>query len=57
MSSSVKVAEDHSKYYVKTPQEMSRHEIAELERELRALNDPEGSDAEGNASDGEAAGK
>ena len=28
---------DRSPYYMKTPQEMSRHELAELEAELREL--------------------
>jgi ribosomal protein L28 len=32
---------DHSEFYLKTPQEMSRHEILDLERELKALDDPE----------------
>lgn len=41
MPKNVKIAEDHSKYYIKTPQEMSRYEIAELERELRMLDEPE----------------
>ncbi len=29
---SVRVSEDFTKYYVKAPQDMSRHEIAELEQ-------------------------
>lgn len=41
MPKNVRIAEDHSKYYIKTPQEMSRYEIAELERELRMLDEPE----------------
>jgi hypothetical protein len=32
--------QDHSQFYMKTPQEMSRHEIMELEKELKALDDP-----------------
>lgn len=32
---------DHSAYYVKTPQEMSRHEILELEHELKMMDEPE----------------
>ena len=32
---------DHSEFYIKTPQEMSRHEILELEKELKSLDDPE----------------
>jgi hypothetical protein len=39
MPANVRIAEDHSKYYIKTPQEMSRFEIAELERELRMLDE------------------
>ena len=31
--------EDTTKLYVKTPQEMSRYEIAELEKELREINE------------------
>ena len=41
MSKNVRIAEDHSKYYIKTPQEMSRYEIAELEKELRMLDEAE----------------
>jgi hypothetical protein len=41
MPKNVRISEDHSKYYIKTPQEMSRYEIAELERELRMLDEPE----------------
>ena len=37
----VKATEDQSKYYMKTPQEMSRYEIAELEREFKELDEPE----------------
>lgn len=54
MPKNVKIAEDHSKYYIKTPQEMSRYEIAELERELRMLDEPEefdGAAAEQNEQD------
>ena len=39
MPTNVKMSEDHSKYYIKTPQEMSRYEIQELERELKALSE------------------
>jgi len=31
MPAHVRATEDQSKYYLKTPQEMSRYEIAELE--------------------------
>lgn len=31
---------DTTELYIKTPQEMSRLEIQELERELRSLDDP-----------------
>jgi len=41
MPANVRVAADHTKYYIKTPQEMSRYEIAELELELRQINEPE----------------
>ena len=33
---------DHSEFYIKTPQEMSRYEIAELERELKSLEEDDG---------------
>ena len=48
MPAHVKVSQDHSKYYIKSPSEMSRYELAELEQELRDLDDPttgEGDDA------------
>lgn len=32
---------DQSKYYLKTPQEMSRFEIAELETMLREIDEPD----------------
>ena len=35
----VNLTEDTSKLYLKTPQEMSRHEIAELERELKEMTE------------------
>lgn len=41
LPSSVNLQEDQSKYYLKTPQEMSRYEIAELEREIRDMNEGE----------------
>jgi len=40
MPTNVKLLEDPTLLYIKPPQEMSRVEIAELERELRALDDP-----------------
>ena len=36
-----RITEDQSKYYMRTPQEMSRHEIAELEMMLKTADDPE----------------
>ena len=36
-----KVSEDYSKYFFKTPQEMSRHEIANLEQMLREIDEPD----------------
>ena len=47
MPANARMSEDHSKYYIKTPQEMSRYEIAELERELRELDEPDEFAAEG----------
>ena len=41
MPAHVKVSEDHSKYYIKSPSEMSRYELAELEQELREIEDPD----------------
>lgn len=41
MPTNVKVSEDHSKYYYKTPQEMSRFEIAGLEQMLREIDEPD----------------
>ena len=41
MPAHIKATEDQSKYYMKTPQEMSRYEIAELEREFKELDEPE----------------
>jgi len=35
-----KLEEDQSKYYIKTPQEMSRYEIAELEKTLKQMEEP-----------------
>ena len=40
MPAHVKAKEDQSKYYIKSPQEMSRYELADLERELREIEDP-----------------
>ena len=40
MPTHVKATEDMSKYYIKSPQEMSRYELAELEQELREVEDP-----------------
>ena len=44
MPAHVKVSTDHSKWYVKSPQEMSRYELAELEQELREMDDPTAAD-------------
>lgn len=41
MPAHAKVSEDHSKYFFKTPQEMSRHEIANLEQMLREIDEPD----------------
>jgi large subunit ribosomal protein L28 len=41
MPANVRVSEDHSKYFFKTPQEMSRFEIADLERMLREIDEPD----------------
>ena len=41
MPAHVRISEDHSKYYYKTPQEMSRHEIADLEQILKEIDEPE----------------
>ena len=41
MPAHAKATEDQSKYYLKTPQEMSRFEIAELEQMLREIDDPD----------------
>jgi len=48
MPAGVNLQVDKTEYYLKTPQEMSRYEIAELEQELREINDPEFSDGEEN---------
>lgn len=41
MPAHVKVSEDHSKYYLKTPQDMSRFEIGQLEQMLREIDEPD----------------
>ena len=35
-----RVTEDQSKYFLKSPAEMSRHEIAELERTVKMVDEP-----------------
>jgi hypothetical protein len=40
MPVNIRMAEDPTLLYIKTPQEMSRIELAELEKELRELNEP-----------------
>jgi hypothetical protein len=41
MPANVKTGEDHSKYFFKTPQEMSRYEIGHLEQLLREIDEPD----------------
>lgn len=41
--------EDMSKYYIKTPQEMSRYEIAELEQQIRKITEAEEEEEEDEA--------
>lgn len=41
MPAKAKINDDQSKFYIKTPQEMSRFEISELERMLRELDEPD----------------
>ncbi len=41
MPAHVKVSDDTSRYYMKAPHEMSRHEIAELEMLLKELDEPD----------------
>ncbi len=41
MPAHIRASEDHSKYYLKTPQEMSRFEIAGLEQMLREIDEPD----------------
>ena len=41
MPAKAKINNDESKYYLKAPSEMSRHEIAELEQMLRDVEEPE----------------
>ena len=41
MPTHVKVSEDHSKYFLKTPSEMSRYEISQLEQMLRDIDEPD----------------
>lgn len=41
MPSHVKASEDHSKYFLKTPSEMSRFEIGQLEQLLRDIDEPD----------------
>jgi hypothetical protein len=40
MPMNIRLNVDETEFYIKTPQEMSRLEIAELEREIKALDDP-----------------
>jgi large subunit ribosomal protein L28 len=41
MPAHVKISEDQSKYYLKTPAEMSRFEIGQLEQMLREIDEPD----------------
>ena len=41
MPAHAKATLDISKYYLKTPQEMSRHEIAKLEQMLKDIDEPD----------------
>lgn len=41
MPAHVKASEDHSKYFLKTPSEMSRFEIGQLETMLREIDEPD----------------
>lgn len=41
MSAKTKISDDESKYYFKTPQEMSRYEIGELEQMLKEIDEPD----------------
>lgn len=41
MSAKVKVAQDDAQYYIKTPQDMSRFEIKELEQQIKLVDAPE----------------
>jgi hypothetical protein len=41
MPAHVKISDDHSKYYFRSPTEMSRHELAELEVNLKELEEPD----------------
>lgn len=40
MSADLRARTDLTEFYDKTPQQMSRYEIADLEKELRILIDP-----------------
>jgi hypothetical protein len=40
MPVNIRMARDYSEFYIKSPEEMSRHEIADLEHELRLINEP-----------------
>ena len=53
MPAHIKANEDMSKYYIKTPDQMSRYELAELEKELRELEDPTNTQAQFELAEGE----
>ena len=41
MPAKSRIADDEARYYFKTPQEMSRFEIAELEQMLKEIDEPD----------------
>ena len=41
MPTHVKVGEDHTKYFARAPNEMSRYEISKLEQMLKEIDEPE----------------
>lgn len=41
MPAHVKIGEDHSKYFLKSPSEMSRYEIGQLEQQLKEIDEPD----------------
>ena len=41
MPAHVKLGEDHSKYFIRPPNEMSRYEISQLEQQLKEIDEPD----------------